>query len=219
MDFNLQCRRAGPDPVFAASILSNLACAGLLALVIACSSAPSTRLAKAQAETESPALLDLEGEPVNVFAAAEEGLQGIVLLFVSVDCPISNRYAPEFQRLYSSYSPQGIRFWLVYPDPDQTPEQVREHTKDYRLEIPALRDPEHAAVRRAQANVTPEAALFTPAGERIYHGRIDNRAVDFGVERPEPTQRDLIEVLDALLAGRPIPHRHAPAVGCYIPKR
>ena len=71
-------------------------------------------------------------------------------------------------------------------------------------------------VRLARARVTPEAAVFSPRGDLLYHGRIDDRNVDFGKERPEPTTRDLEAVLDAVVNGK-TPHRAAvPAVGCPI---
>ena len=40
-----------------------------------------------------------------------------VLIFVSTDCPVSNRYAPEITRLLEEFSPRGVRFQLVYPNP------------------------------------------------------------------------------------------------------
>jgi hypothetical protein len=69
---------------------------------------------------------------------------------------------------------------------------------------------------RARATVTPEAAVFDRSGRLVYHGRIDDRHVDFGVDRPAPTTRDLDDALGALLDGRPVPRASAPAIGCAI---
>ena len=30
-----------------------------------------------------------------------------VLIFISTDCPISNRYAPEIKRLHDEFAPKG----------------------------------------------------------------------------------------------------------------
>src|SRR5207249_9516148 len=46
-----------------------------------------------------------------------------VFIFVSTDCPISNRYAPEIRRVEGKFAPAGVRFWLVYPDPDRSEER------------------------------------------------------------------------------------------------
>ena len=61
-----------------------------------------------------------------------------------------------------------------------------------------------------------EVAVFVAYGDLVYHGWIDNRFVDFGLERPDPTERDLEQVLESVLAKRPIKNRSRPAVGCYI---
>ena len=62
----------------------------------------------------------------------------------------------------------------------------------------------------------PEGAVFTPAGRLAYHGRIDNRVADFGKERPAPTQRDLHDAIEAVLAGKNPRSASEPAVGCRI---
>jgi hypothetical protein len=169
---------------------------------------------------------DLEGRPVDPLGDSSNAIT--VTFFIDSDCPVSNRYAPEFQRLQQRYVSKGVRFWLVYPDPDIGVQTIRTHMRDYGLTFPALRDPEHALVRRAKAQVTPEASVFLADGTLVYHGRIDNRYVDLTRRRSEATEHDLQAVLDALLAGRapdaswnPAPGRSLqvmsrPGVGCYI---
>lgn len=141
---------------------------------------------------------------------------GILLLFVRTDCPISNRYAPLLQQLYERFNPKNIDFWLVYPDPDESADAILKHRKDFRLTIPALRDPNHLLVRKAEVRVTPEAAVFLPNGEEIYRGRIDDQYVDFGQQRPAPTRSDLENVLARLSDGKPLTRTVNTAVGCYI---
>lgn len=163
----------------------------------------------------SAAALDLNGNPVDPFA---ESRNGTVLVFIQPDCPIANRYAPEIQRLGNAYSEKGIRFYLVYPDPDVTPSQVERHLKEYGYSVPALRDPRHVLVAKSRATVTPEAALFSPSGALLYNGRINDRFADFGKERPAAVRQDLREAIDSHLAGKKIAQRSAKPIGCYIPK-
>lgn len=157
-----------------------------------------------------------DGTAVDPFA--EPTGRAVVLFFVGVDCPISNRYAPEVKRIYREFAPQGVRFYLVYPDPDVTPAAAEEHAEAYGYPFPALLDPSHRLVERAAATVLSEAAVLTPRGELLYHGRIDDRFVDFGKARAAPTRRDLREALAAVLAGRPVPHPKTQAIGCFIPR-
>jgi AhpC/TSA family protein len=165
------------------------------------------------------AVLDLAGGPVDPLPRAGAG--PAVLVFVRTDCPISNRYAPELKRLHDRFARRGISFWLVYPDPSETPEAIRRHQRDFGLGFRAVRDPQHELVRATQVSVTPEAAVFTsngPEPRMVYRGRIDDRYVDFGRARPAPTTRDLCEVLTALAAGSVVAPRMTAAVGCFIPQ-
>jgi hypothetical protein len=166
--------------------------------------------------TSLPGVVDLTGHSVNPFQMAPA--RAVLFIFVRTDCPVANRYAPEIERLYRRFAPRDIACWLVYPDADTTPEEIRRHLHDYRLSLKALRDPRHELVKRAGVSVTPEAALFLPEGVEVYHGRIDDRCIEFGKERPEPTQHDLEDALTAVLQGKPIARASTPAVGCYIPE-
>jgi hypothetical protein len=52
-----------------------------------------------------------------------------VLVFTTTDCPISNRYAPEIQRLATKFKDHA-KFVLVYPVPTDSPELILEHQKN-----------------------------------------------------------------------------------------
>ncbi len=158
--------------------------------------------------------LDLAGRPVDPFRATDSKV--IVFVFVRTDCPISNRYAPEIQRLYDEFSPKGVMFWLVYPDPHESAATIRKHLREYGYRCRALRDPRHALVRMAKAQFTPEAAVFLSDRRMVYRGRIDDRYIDFGKARPMPTTHDLEGALQAALQGTSIANPATPVVGCYI---
>jgi hypothetical protein len=169
---------------------------------------------RAKTSVESRAL-DLDGKPANPFAATNA--TATVLIFVGCECPISNRYAPEIRRLQEKFAARGVRFWIIYPDPDATAAEIRRHVREFNLPGEPLRDPKLWLVRKSQATVTPEAAVFTAAARLAYHGRIDDRVADFGKERPAPAQRDLHDALEAVLAGKKPRSGSTPAVGCRIP--
>lgn len=161
-------------------------------------------------------LLELDGGTVTPAALAEKAGTAAVLLFTRADCPISNRYAPEVQRLAEENRRRGIDFYLVYPDPDATAGSIREHLAEFSYRLPALRDPDHDLVAAAGARVTPEVAVFDPRGSMVYRGRIDDRWASFGTLRSAPTRRDLEEVLAVLATGGSPEPRTTEAVGCYI---
>lgn len=158
---------------------------------------------------------DLDNHLVDPFDAPPD-TKATVFLFVSTDCPVSNRYAPEVRRLYDLFAPKGVLFWLIYPNPAESAEAIRTHIAAFAYPPRALRDPHQALVRLARATVTPEAAVFDRGRRLVYHGRIDDRYVNLGLERPAPTRHDLEDALSATLAGRKAPQPVTQAVGCFL---
>jgi peroxiredoxin len=161
-----------------------------------------------------PTVPDLDGREVDVLAGT--GRKAAVLVFVGADCPISNRYAPELQRLQQEFAPRGVAFFLVYPEPSLDAAAARRHQTDYGLSLPALLDSRHRLVAHTGVEVTPEAAVLGPDGAVLYRGRIDDRWVDFNQRRPQARQHDLHDALEAILDGRAPPPAGGRAVGCYI---
>lgn len=161
--------------------------------------------------------LDLSGQPVASLTDAQT--RAVVLLFAASDCPISNRYLPQMRRLQSEFGPRHVAFWVVYPNPGDTAGVIRQHQADYGKIAREIRDPDHALVKMAHAKITPEAAVFVPAGHglrEVYLGRIDNRYIDFGRQRPHATRHDLQNAISAVLQGRPAPPPDGPPVGCFL---
>ena len=142
--------------------------------------------------------------------------KGVVLVFITNDCPIANACAPEIERIYRAYAAKQVRFYLVYVDASLTAAAAGAHHKAYAYTCPAVLDPDHRLVKAGRALVTPEASLFDAKGDLIYHGRIDDRAVAFGKVRAQPTQRDLRMALDAFVQGKPVAKPYLKAVGCSI---
>ena len=156
---------------------------------------------------------DLAGRPFNPLATRA---RATVLLFVGPDCPISNRYAPEIRRLAERYGGDETLFYLIYVDPNLDSKSIQQHLRAFSYDLPALRDPQHTLVARAEAVTTPQAALFDRAGALVYSGRIDDRYIDFGKQRPAARTHDLEAALQAVLAGRAPSVSRTRSVGCYI---
>jgi len=158
--------------------------------------------------------VDLNGRPVSDLGGP--GIHFVVLIFAATDCPISNRYVPEIARLNREFSAKGVRFWWVFPNPSDNAPLVAKHNKDFAIRENSLLDLSQSTVQRAHATVTPEAAVFTADMREVYHGRIDDRYLDIGRERPQAGHHDLESAISAALAGKPVPQPGGPPVGCSI---
>lgn len=155
----------------------------------------------------------LNGTPARPF---ETSARARVFVFVRTDCPISDRYAPELQRLADEFKPNGVDFWLVYSDHAESAANIEHQISDYKLPGEPLLDPKQELARRAEASVSPQAAVFDSAGRLTYTGRIDDRYVDFGKARIAAGSHDLEDAIKATLAGRSVAHSHTHAIGCYL---
>jgi hypothetical protein len=182
-------------------------CGAVLSCAMLCAS-----LATAAGDIRVPNLAGVLVAPFQATPAA----RAIVLLFVSTECPYSNRSAPEIRRIHDAFEPKGVRFWLVYPNGAETPGVIRAHLKAFGYPDIALRDVRHELVKLAQPTVTPEAAVFNSRGALVYKGRIDDRFIELGRERPVPTRRDLEDALTLTLAGKPVSPAATQAFGCFI---
>jgi thiol-disulfide isomerase/thioredoxin len=157
--------------------------------------------------------LDLEGHAVNPLATDSGKI--VVLVFLRRDCPVSSRYAPVIQRISKQYADRAS-FWLVYPDKSDSPQAIRKYLEDYGYRTPALRDPEHALVKLARVQITPEVAVFDRGRQLVYDGRIDDWYVDLARAKPAATTHELDDAIRAALAGKPVAKSEVRGVGCYI---
>ena len=166
---------------------------------------PSTGLRAAQAN--------------NLSTLAMTDTRAVVLIFLASDCPLSNRYIPALQHMDEEFAPQHVRFWIVYPNPNETPEGLRRHRAAFNQTLPELLDSDQSLVRFTGVHATPEAAIFTVSSSQlhqVYRGRIDDRYISFGQQRPQAMRNDLEDAIADALAGRKVTPPRAGPVGCAI---
>jgi len=139
---------------------------------------------------------------------------GSVLIFYWQDCPVSNGYAPEINRIAASHT--NFAFYIVQVDPDLTRTAAKEHARKYDLREPVLLDPHHQLVKLVHATVTPEAVVIGKDGRVVYRGRIDDNYAALEKKRARATQHDLIDAMEALAAGKTLKKSETMAIGCVI---
>ena len=137
-----------------------------------------------------------------------------VLVFFWHDCPMSNAYAPELNRIAAAHT--NFAFYIVQVDSDLTVAAAKEHARSFALRPPVLMDSQHRLVKRVGATVTPEAVVVGKNGAVLYRGRIDDGYASLGKKRAAVTEHDLIDALDALAAGRPLKRTETKSPGCLI---
>jgi hypothetical protein len=107
-------------------------------------------------------------------------------------------------------------FRLVFPDRNESTDKIRRYLQDYNYQLTAIRDLDHALVKKTMAKTTPEAAVFDAKGDLVYHGRIDNLYEHIGQSRRAATTHELADAIEAASKGLHPLVSTTEAVGCFI---
>ena len=155
-----------------------------------------------------------------VASLGDFGAKAVVLYFVGSDCPVSNRTFPEMKRVREEFADRGVRFWFVYPNEGEQAAMVREHQRSYDDGGEAILDSQGALVRLTGAKVTPEAAVLVRGASGswtpVFVGRVDDKYVRLGLERPAATVHFAERAVQDVLDGKPVEQADGKLVGCGI---
>jgi len=139
------------------------------------------------------------------------GKNGTVLLFIAVQCPVSNAYNERMETLAEDYKAKGINIVGINSNVAEDAAAVKAHAAEHKLSFPILKDSGNKIADRFGAAVTPEAYFIDANNKLLYHGRIDNSRNPAQIE-----SNDLRNALDAVLAGKAVEKTEAKAFGCSI---
>ncbi len=131
---------------------------------------------------------------------ALSGKNGAVLIFISVQCPVSNGYNERMQKLADDYKAKAEPIAVV-----------KAHASDKHFTFTVLKDDGNKIADRLGATRTPEAYVIDASGKLVYHGRIDNSQNTANI-----TSNDLRDALDEMISGKPISKTGGAAFGCTI---
>lgn len=139
------------------------------------------------------------------------GKNGTVLLFIAVQCPVSNAYNERMEKLAADYKAKGITVVGINSNVAEDSAACKAHAAENKLTFPILKDAGNKIADKLGASVTPEAYFLDASNKLVYHGRIDNSRNAAQVETS-----DLRNALDAALNGKPVEKTEAKAFGCSI---
>ena len=139
------------------------------------------------------------------------GKHGAVLIFISVQCPVSNGYNERMKKLAEDYQARGINVIGINSNVTEPISAVKAHAADKHFTFTVLKDDGNKIADRLGATRTPEAYVIDANGKLAYHGRIDNSQNTANI-----TSNDLRDALDELLSGKAISKTGGAAFGCSI---
>jgi peroxiredoxin len=136
-----------------------------------------------------------------------------VVMFVAVQCPVSNAYNERMNAIYHDYAAKGVHFVVINSNRTEPATAVAAHAKQHDFGFTVYKDENNVVADRFGATVTPETYVIDSKGVIRYHGSIDDSQEISRVK----TQR-LRAALDAVMAGQAPAQAETKAFGCSIKK-
>ncbi len=140
-----------------------------------------------------------------------KGTNGTVLIFIAVQCPISNAYNERMGKLAQDYKARGITVVGINSNVSEPAEAVKAHAAAHKMTFLILKDNGNKIADTLGATRTPEAYLLDKNNKLVYHGRIDNSR-----DISQVNSNELRDALEATLSGKPVAKTTANAFGCSI---
>ena len=194
----------------------------LLSSICAFSSDPTPLAIGAKAPDFS--LPGVDGKTYTLQSFADAKILAIV--FTCNHCPTAQAYEDRIKQLVVDYKDKGVAVIAISPndplsvrldelgftDLSDSFDEMKQRAKDKQFNFPYLYDGDNSAVSMLYGpQATPHVFIFDQQRLLRYTGRIDD------VEKPGASKvHDTRNVLDALVAGKPVPVEKTKTFGCSV---
>ncbi len=136
--------------------------------------------------------------------------QAVVLVFVSTQCPISNRYLPELSAIGKDFAGKGVAVLGVNSNHNEQGE-IAAWAKDRGVDFPVLCDADHRLADALGIETVPTAVVLDAKHVVRYRGRIDDDPMGGRARK-----RDLRDAVAAVLENREIAEPETTPRGCSV---
>jgi hypothetical protein len=155
------------------------------------------------------------GESLSILAYQD--YEGIVLLFISNNCPYAQYYEERIRSMVDRYSESGIAFILVnsHLENDESPSSMKRMWDQWGINIPYLADKTQELKNMFDVSKSPTSVMLKPlaSGFSVYYtGKIDNNPM---VES-DVKEAYLTDNIRSLLSNKPPAHPNNRTIGCMI---
>jgi peroxiredoxin len=167
--------------------------------------------------TQAP-LFELLGVDGDVHAIDDfDQASALVIVFTCNHCPYAVAYEDRLIAIQNEYRERGVQLVAICSNdatthPGDGIEAMKRRATEKGFSFPYLRDESQSVAKAYDAACTPDVFVFDAERRLIANTRIDDSWKDpAGVDR-----HDLREILDATLAGQPMPFEPWASLGCNI---
>jgi peroxiredoxin len=141
--------------------------------------------------------------------------RAVVLVFLGMECPISNVMLPRLNAMADAYRGRGVTFLGVNSSGLDPGEGVAEYARSHGVRFPMLVDLRQNLADQFQVERMCEVLVMDRGGRLQYRGALDDQ-YGLGKRKEAPTREYLAEALDAILGGKPVAVSRTEVFGCLI---
>jgi peroxiredoxin len=142
----------------------------------------------------------------------------LVVVFLGTECPLAKLYGRRLAELDAKYADRGVQIIGINSNQQDTLQELARYANKFEIKFPLLKDPGAKVADQFGATRTPEAFVLDQRRTVRYQGRIDDQ-YGVGAARNKSTKNELVDAVEALLAGKPVATPLTEAVGCLIGRR
>lgn len=176
--------------------------------------------AQAQPEKSTP-MVDPKTRPmgVNLFHAEEIRKKSLnVLVFLSPDCAMAERYTETLRRLQVEFGSRSFAWFIIFPDRKHKRKEIVRYLNRFRLErYSIIQDPDFLLTKQLFVQRYPECILISQKGEILYQGQIDDRLQANGKWKRTAEREYLKEAMLAVLFQKKEYDKKTDPTGCLLP--
>ncbi len=159
-------------------------------------------------------LLDHHGQSHELYYYSDA--KAIVVMVQGNGCPIVRNAMPRFRELRDEFEPQGVRFFLLNTNLQDTRQSVAAEAENFDYDIPILIDDSQIIGESLGLVRTGEVFVVDPKQWRVsYQGAVDDR-LTYEKQKGEAQHHYLRDAVAQSLAGKPVTTAQTDAVGCLI---
>lgn len=158
--------------------------------------------------------------------------QAVVVVVMDDKCPVVQKSVPDVLELYRRYNSfakdragrpasgqkhrgDRVRFLGVYVKPGLGAKEMADHAAKMRIPFRVVHDAEQKLIEELKLTRLSEIAILDRDQQLLYRGPVNDRHSQ-GADKPAATKHYVADVLEQLLAGKPVKPSRQPAVGCKI---
>jgi peroxiredoxin len=143
---------------------------------------------------------------------SDDECEATVIVFCGTQWHPARTYIPRLEKYSIAGENRGVQFLIINSDAGESTGDVAKQARELGAAFPVLKDEDNRVADLLAAERVGEALVIDHNGRLRYRGAIDDQ-FDSDPPRDKPSRNYVLDVIDAVLAGRPVTTESTPVPG------